>query len=79
MVELKGEFIEVVAFASLNQLTVFPLPPFTIVAKLFKSKVAVPFPESQSSEEVGVAEGIFPTIRSTDVIGELQFPSVTTA
>ena len=65
--------------ASLNQLTVFPLPPLTPLANIFKSKVAVPFPESHSSKLVPVAEGLFPIIKSIGVIGELQLPSVTTA
>jgi len=74
-----GEAIGIVALASLNQLTGFPLPPFTVFAKVFKSKEAVPEPSSHCSSEVALAVKPAPTSKLTGTDGAVQFPSETTA
>ena len=74
-----GDAIGIEPASSSNQFTVFAVPPFTVLSRAVKSKVAVPFPSSHSSAEAGLAFGLLTTVRVISTMPETQFPSPTVA
>ena len=55
------------------------VPPLIVFSNAVKSKVAVPFPLSQSEAEAVFAVGSSPTVRLTGTGTETQFPIETVA